>query len=115
MVLNNVRLINNGAPASIQVAGKKIVAVKHEANNKEIFQLHFDSALAFPGLINSHDHLDFNCFPQMGNRVYESYVEWGNTILQSYKTKITEVLSIPKPLRVQWGYIKICWQGLQRL
>jgi len=30
--------------------------------------------MAFPGLINSHDHLDFNLFPLWGNRKYNNYV-----------------------------------------
>ena len=107
MVLNNVCLLNYDKAVNIQVAGKEIGAVRDSLNNSgDLFQLYFDKALAFPGLINSHDHLDFNCFPQLGNRTYESYIEWGNTILQTYKDEIIDVLKIPQPLRTQWGIYK---------
>ena len=106
MVLNNVCLLNNDEPINIKVGGAKIVSVTNENNNEDPFHLEFEKALAFPGLINSHDHLDFNCFPQLGNQVYKNYVEWGNTIQHTYKTEITEVLKIPQALRVQWGIYK---------
>jgi len=107
MVLNNVSVLNNDKTVSIRVAGEKIVVVSDSLHNSvDAFQLHFDKALAFPGLINSHDHLDFNCFPQLGSRTYESYIDWGNTILQAYKDEIIEVLKIPQPLRTQWGIYK---------
>ncbi|MDB5221363.1 MAG: hypothetical protein JWN83_30 [Chitinophagaceae bacterium] len=113
MVLNNVCLLNSDEAVSINITGEKIVAVANVLNSSDdAFQLHFDKALAFPGLINSHDHLDFNCFPQMGNRVYESYIEWGNTILQTYKTEIIEVLKIPEPLRIEWGIYKNLLAGV---
>ena len=111
MVLANVKLLNKDEAVSITVHQGKITAVTNELNNDDA-QLHFDKALAFPGLINSHDHLDFNCFPQLGNRVYKNYIEWGNTILQSYKSEITEVLKIPEQLRVQWGIYKNLLAGV---
>src|SRR5476651_2322578 len=69
-------------------------------------QLFFDQAVVFPGLINSHDHLDFNLFPQLGNRVYNNYVEWGDYIHREYKREIADCLNIPLALRAQWGVYK---------
>lgn len=112
MVLHNVSLLNHDHPVSIEVDGQKITAVSHKRHTEPSLQLHFEGALAFPGLINSHDHLDFNCFPMTGDRVYTSYVEWGNTVLQTYKPVISEVLKIPEPLRTQWGVYKNLLTGI---
>ncbi|WP_431200330.1 hypothetical protein ACQ86K_10855 [Mucilaginibacter sp. P19] len=64
------------------------------------------NAIAFPGLINSHDHLDFNLFPQLGNKTYESYTEWGKHIHRAYAVEIASVLKIPIALRERWGVYK---------
>lgn len=106
MILNNVQLID-GASASIRVSEGKIAEVSAspmiEKGNPQIV---FLNALAFPGLINSHDHLDFNLFPKLGNRSYKSYTEWGEYIHQTYATEIAGILNIPIALREQWGIYK---------
>ncbi|MDB5087859.1 MAG: hypothetical protein JWR09_1853, partial [Mucilaginibacter sp.] len=63
-------------------------------------------AIIFPGLINSHDHLDFNLFPQLGDRKYHNYTEWGKHIHKVYKDEIAAVLKIPVLLRSEWGVYK---------
>jgi cytosine/adenosine deaminase-related metal-dependent hydrolase len=72
----------------------------------------FEQAIAFPGLINSHDHLDFNLFPQFGNRIYNNYVEWGLYINERHKDEIDMVLKIPRSLRVKWGLYKNLLNGI---
>ncbi|MBL6449803.1 amidohydrolase family protein [Fulvivirga sp. 29W222] len=67
--------------------------------------------IAFPGLINSHDHLDFNLFPQLGNS-YNDYTEWGPDIHNLHRKVIEEILNIPKDLRIQWGLIKNILNGV---
>ncbi|HET6253993.1 MAG TPA: amidohydrolase family protein [Puia sp.] len=70
-----------------------------------------NGALAFPGLINSHDHLDFNLFPALANRIYNSYTEWGPDIQASDRTAIQRIRKIPQPLRTQWGIYKNLLNG----
>jgi cytosine/adenosine deaminase-related metal-dependent hydrolase len=72
----------------------------------------FENAIAFPGLINSHDHLDFNLFPRLGNRVYANCVEWGEDIHKANRTTIDEVLKVPQHLRTQWGVYKNLLNGV---
>jgi cytosine/adenosine deaminase-related metal-dependent hydrolase len=74
--------------------------------------IEFDRALAFPGLINSHDHLDFDLFPLMGNRVYLNYIEWGSDIQATNKEAIDSILRIPKQLRFRWGVYKNLLAGV---
>src|SRR4030095_8906486 len=63
-------------------------------------------AIVFPGLINSHDHLDFNLFPRMRNRIYNNYSEWGKDIHLNNRSEIDKVLKVPAMLRTSWGIYK---------
>ena len=93
---------------NIRVAGDKIAEISSTpfANSDSSVQLNFDNALVFPGIINSHDHLDFNLFPQLGSRIYNNYTEWGRDIHKTYKKEIAEVLKVPEKLRSEWGVYK---------
>ncbi|MCX6319070.1 MAG: amidohydrolase family protein [Bacteroidetes bacterium] len=68
--------------------------------------IHLEGYLALPGFINSHEHLDFNCYPAMGNGLYKNYTVWGRDIHQSFATEIDAVKKIPEPLRIKWGLYK---------
>jgi cytosine/adenosine deaminase-related metal-dependent hydrolase len=107
MILNNVKLLNNDIPVNIAIKGDKIGAVTESViTDASSLQLNFKNAFIFPGLINSHDHLDFNLFPQLGDRVYNNYTEWGKHLHQNYKDEIAQVLKIPVALRLRWGLFK---------
>jgi cytosine/adenosine deaminase-related metal-dependent hydrolase len=71
----------------------------------------FDGALVFPGLINSHDHLDFNLFPPLGNSIYKNYTEWGPDIHAKNAATIKAVLQVPQELRILWGIYKNLLNG----
>jgi cytosine/adenosine deaminase-related metal-dependent hydrolase len=105
MVLQHVSLIDDDRPVNIHIAGDKIAGIV-SGDMPDTLQIDFDQALAFPGLINSHDHLDFNLFPALGNRIYNNYTEWGKYIHEQYKDEIEAVLKVPVPLREQWGILK---------
>jgi cytosine/adenosine deaminase-related metal-dependent hydrolase len=75
------------------------------------FVIDAKGALLLPGLVNSHEHLDFNCYPQLGNRKYQNYREWGTEIHREYKEEIGKVKRIPPDLRVQWGMYKNLLNG----
>jgi cytosine/adenosine deaminase-related metal-dependent hydrolase len=94
------------------VDGKIYNADDFQSDDHEAHILHFENAIAFPGLINSHDHLDFNLFPQLGNRLYNNYVEWGHDIHESNKDIINKVAKIPIGLRVKWGVYKNLINGV---
>lgn len=110
MVLHDVRLYGIPGKKHIHIAGGIIQAIADEREslrgigNDERIEL--DGALVLPGFINSHDHLDFNCYPALGNRKYASYTEWGKYIHASHAPAIEAVKKIPLPLQVQWGLYK---------
>ncbi len=107
-------LLNGSAPVCIGVDDAKIATVEAAVptgNTKQI-AIHFSDAIAFPGLINSHDHLDFNCFKPLGNRKYNNYTGWGSHIHEEYKKDIDSVLKIPQELRTRWGVYKNLLAGV---
>jgi cytosine/adenosine deaminase-related metal-dependent hydrolase len=77
--------------------------------------LHFGSAapavnlegyLVLPGLINAHDHLEFNLFPRLGRGPYPNATSWAADIHRPGDSPVREQLRVPKPVRLWWGGIK---------
>lgn len=117
MLLHNVCIVGEKShlPKEILVEQGSIRAVlpagtlqQTEEKKRTIL---FEEAIVFPGLINSHEHLDFNLFPQTANRIYPNYREWGNDIHQQNKSAINAVLQVPQCLRTQWGVYKNLLNG----
>lgn len=115
MILCDVVLYDSPVRKNIFIAHgriKKIAdATDADINNtgKSIFNL--SSLRAFPGFINSHDHLDFNNYPRLGNGCYQNYTEWGPDIQIRFANEIIAVKKIPQPLRIQWGLYKNLLNG----
>jgi len=108
MILSNVRMALTGQTVSIRIKDGKIAQVlpRDFHDQTDELKLSFDNAIIFPGLINSHDHLDFNLFPPLAGRTFKNYTEWGVYIHLKYKDVIDSVLKIPEKLRIQWGIYK---------
>ncbi len=62
--------------------------------------------LLLPGLINAHDHLEFNLFPRLGNGPYPNFRKWADDIFRPEASPVREHLAVPKPARLWWGAIK---------
>jgi cytosine/adenosine deaminase-related metal-dependent hydrolase len=62
--------------------------------------------VVMPGLINAHDHLEFNLFPQLGRGPYPNAGEWARDIYLPERSPIREQLLVPKPVRLWWGALK---------
>jgi len=65
-----------------------------------------------PGLINAHDHLEFNLFPQLGHGPYPNASEWARDIYHPERSPIREHLRVPKPVRLWWGGLKNLLSGV---
>jgi cytosine/adenosine deaminase-related metal-dependent hydrolase len=124
MILDNLIIKGQKGKQQILIHSGKIKAVKssepgapkRKSNGMDPLPakdatIQFDGAMAIPGLINSHDHLDFNLYPQLGNRIYNNYVEWAADIQRNNKNVIDAVRRIPKALRIQWGLYKNLLNG----
>jgi cytosine/adenosine deaminase-related metal-dependent hydrolase len=112
MLLKNLTIAGKKGTQNIHIENGDIVATTIGDRNIEGKAIVFDNDMAFPGLINSHDHLDFNLFAQLGDGIYNNYTEWANDIHKKYKNEIAAVLKIPQSLRVQWGMYKNLLAGI---
>ncbi len=114
MILNNIYITG-------EVYGKKSIIInktgiqnicnENEIKNQSDTIINFENVIAFPGLINTHDHLDFNLFPPLGKRIYKNYMEWGKDIHKVNKDQIESILKIPFQRRYKWGIYKNLFPG----
>jgi cytosine/adenosine deaminase-related metal-dependent hydrolase len=65
-----------------------------------------------PGLINAHDHLEFNLFPKLGSGHYRNATEWARDIHHPDRSPVREHLRVPKPVRLWWGGLKNLLSGV---
>src|SRR5271163_1911032 len=56
--------------------------------------------LILPGLINCHDHLEFNLFPKLGQGPYPNAAAWADDIYHPDRSPIKEHLAVPKAARL---------------
>ncbi|WDF53806.1 amidohydrolase family protein [Mucilaginibacter sp. KACC 22063] len=108
MLLQNVKILPENKNRDILLSHGIIERVEENGgiNTYNIPVIDLDGAVAVPGFINSHDHLDFNLFPRFTGPTYADYVEWGEYIHQHYRAEINDVLKVPPHLRTQWGIYK---------
>jgi cytosine/adenosine deaminase-related metal-dependent hydrolase len=114
VLLNNVMTVTGDQPVHITVRGEKIIGVTPDKPMEDAGrpEIQFTDALAFPGLINSHDHLDFNCFSILGQEKYNNYTNWGTRIHENFKEEIEAIVKIPENLRAMWGMYKNLLAGV---
>jgi cytosine/adenosine deaminase-related metal-dependent hydrolase len=75
-------------------------------------RMNLDGHVRLPGLINAHDHLEFNLFPKLGNGPYRNATEWARDIHHPDRSPIREHLRVPKPVRLWWGGLKNLLSGV---
>jgi len=68
--------------------------------------LDLNGYLLLPGLTNSHDHLEFALFPNLGRGPYTNFEEWAKDIHQTEKDAIARQRLVPKDVRLWWGAIR---------
>jgi cytosine/adenosine deaminase-related metal-dependent hydrolase len=102
MLLKNISL--PGRSTEIINLGTKGERITEDYSDN--IELDFNGAIAFPGLVNSHDHLEFNLYPKLGNMVYKDYVEWGIDIHLKNNDVINMIERVPYELRYKWGLYK---------
>jgi cytosine/adenosine deaminase-related metal-dependent hydrolase len=111
IALRNVEILDAGrAKHDILIDGDVIQSVSTGNASDGLSNNHpsivFENALAFPGLINSHEHLEFNCYPQLDGGPYHNYAEWGESIHRRHAETIKTIESIPRELRERAGIAK---------
>ena len=74
--------------------------------------LDLSGCLVLPGLINAHDHLEFNLFPKLGSGVYPNAGAWAYDIYRPSENPVKQHLSVSKPARLLWGALKNLLSGV---
>jgi cytosine/adenosine deaminase-related metal-dependent hydrolase len=75
-------------------------------------ELDLGGHLLLPGLINAHDHLEFNLFPCLGRPPYANASEWAADVYRPHESPVKEHLQVPKSVRLMWGGIKNLLSGV---
>jgi cytosine/adenosine deaminase-related metal-dependent hydrolase len=74
--------------------------------------LDLEGHVRLPGMINPHDHLEFNLFPKLGSGAYRNATEWARDIHHPERSPVREHLRVPKPVRLWWGGLKNLLSGV---
>lgn len=112
MILHSTAIAGREGSWHIQIKNGKIAKLTSEENELEPGErIELENAICLPGFINSHDHLDFNQFPQLRDKIYTHYAEWGPSIQKNHQDLVARVLKIPAPLRIKWGLYKNLLNG----
>ena len=119
MILRGLELVGSDRPLSdVVVSGGTIARVRTAIASRVQLpapgeaELAFTNAIASPGLVNSHDHLEFDLYPSLGHRRYGDYREWGDDIHACDATTIAAMESLPRRLRLEWGALKNLLAGV---
>src|SRR5882757_4544603 len=112
MILRGARVARNATESqrcALSIQDGRIRFGVHPGCGPEV---DLSGCLILPGLINSHDHLEFNLFPRLGRGPYPNATEWAEDIYRPCDDPIRKQLEIPKPLRLVWGGIKNLISGV---
>ena len=94
----------------LRIAGGRISFCESAETRDTILDL--SGFLLLPGLINAHDHLEFNLFPRLGSGLYPNAKAWALDIYQPKRSPLREHLSLSKRARLVWGGLKNLVSGV---
>jgi len=108
--------------ADIEIINGRIAAIGKERasfgndisarSSKALRTIDLSGYFLLPGLINAHDHLEFNLFPRLGRGPYLNFEDWANDVYHPLQSPVREHLLVPKPVRYWWGAIKNLLSGV---
>lgn len=101
----------NGAelPRTVTIANDGKVV---DDDLQSAIRVDLDSVIAFPGLVNSHEHLEFNLYPQLGDPPYADVDEWAESVHRQHAPLISRIEAVPVELRRYWGLLKNLTSGV---
>jgi cytosine/adenosine deaminase-related metal-dependent hydrolase len=116
MILRGARVAlgpDEAEALDIETFGDKIQSIRKSSKvAKAAVVLDLEGHLILPGLINAHDHLEFNLYPRLGKGPYSNAGDWARDIYRPKKSPIAEHLLVPKNIRLLWGGLKNLLSGV---
>ncbi|MFL6450139.1 MAG: amidohydrolase family protein [Bryobacteraceae bacterium] len=88
------------------------IAFTPRARTHSVPKLNLNGFMILPGLVNAHDHLEFNLFPRLGRGPYPNASAWAEDIFKPSEEPIATQLKLPKPIRLWWGGLKNLLNGV---
>ncbi|HEY1241535.1 MAG TPA: amidohydrolase family protein [Bryobacteraceae bacterium] len=113
MILAHARVALNATEAAgsnVEIRAGKILFLT--SRSKSAPQLDLSGYLLLPGMINAHDHLEFNLFPRIGRGPYPNAAAWARDIYHPRRDPIRQHLRVPKAVRLFWGGLKNLLSGV---
>lgn len=105
MILKKVQLPESEKYYDITVGNKKILSIYE--HNPDLEGIDFQKeVIAFPGLINMHDHLSMNFFVPFKNRTYENYIRWSSDLHRCNQQEINQFRLFRKSATAAIGELK---------
>jgi cytosine/adenosine deaminase-related metal-dependent hydrolase len=113
-LLKSARILNprESFIADVRIHDGRIQEIDPSLREKGELVLNGEGLIACPGLINSHDHLQFNLYPRIGEPPYSNAYEWGKDILIRYESIVHPIERVPVRLRYLWGAWKNLFSGV---
>ncbi|HWB86680.1 MAG TPA: amidohydrolase family protein [Bryobacteraceae bacterium] len=115
LVIRGARVALDAAHAELldlEIRDGRIDALRPAAAGRGSQIIDLSGRFILPGLINAHDHLEFNLFPRLGNGPYPNAGAWAQDIYHPDAPPVREHLTVPKPSRLIWGGLKNLLSGV---
>src|SRR5579863_4968374 len=113
MLITGARIALNGSTASSQDLWLHNGLVSFSpVPSAETLTFNLTGFLVLPGLINAHDHLEFNLFPRLGRGPYPNASAWARDIHHPDEPPVKQHVQVSKLLRLRWGGIKNLISGV---
>lgn len=118
MILRGARVAlgpEETARFDVEIRAGKITALRPAGaglRSRPGAELDLEGCLILPGLINSHDHLEFALFPRLGDGPYPNAAAWARDIYRPKESPVREHLRVPKATRLWWGGLRNLLAGV---